>query len=162
MELAGFFDAILRWSRHSDRALPAPFWRALERLAESARAGRSRTPLSGGDDEVLARGWCNGSAGLVLLWTEAHASTNDAAYLDLARASARKAATYPRGATGDLCCGLGGRAFALLAMDRAEPGQRWYERAVGSRRSCSSQHAASERVWAEWALHGVSWGGVPH
>jgi serine/threonine-protein kinase len=65
------------------------------------------------------------------LWVRAHERTPSARYVARARRAARSLLTHTAGAPGDLCCGLGGRAYALLAMDRIEPAHGWYEAALG-------------------------------
>jgi serine/threonine-protein kinase len=98
-------------------------------------------------DAMRQRSWCNGAAGLVLLWARAYEHTPSPFYLDRARRAARTLLHHTSGVMGDLCCGLGGRAYALLAMDRIEPDHFWYERALemGSR----AVGASLERV-GEW------------
>ncbi len=76
-------------------------------------------------------GWCNGSAGFVFLWTLAHRELGDARWLALAAGAAMNAWEAPDG-NGSLCCGLGGRAYALLNYHRHAGGlggAEWLDRA---------------------------------
>jgi hypothetical protein len=38
--------------------------------------------------------------------------------------------THTARVSGALCCGLAGRAYALLAVDRVDPDRGWYDRAL--------------------------------
>ena len=59
--------------------------------------------------------WCNGSAGFVHLWLVAERVLGDEGYRELAIGAARDA-LGPTESGVDLCCGLSGRAYALLAL----------------------------------------------
>jgi serine/threonine-protein kinase len=63
-------------------------------------------------------GWCRGRAGMVYLWALAHEMFGDARFLALAERDARAAFEHPDGHP-NLCCGLAGRALALV---------HWYQR----------------------------------
>ena len=78
---------------------------------------------------MLAASWCNGAAGQVHLWTLAHRRWNRCGFDDLADRAAWTAYEWAPDATGDLCCGLAGRAYALLCRYK-ETGERlWLARA---------------------------------
>lgn len=88
--------------------------------------------------------WCSGSAGEVLLWCEAAAAAAAGAghrHLRLASDAARHcladAADHP-----DLCCGLTGRAFALLRLHQVSGSVEWLDAA-------RSLALAATRSWAE-------------
>jgi eukaryotic-like serine/threonine-protein kinase len=127
---AGILHSLLCWSQAAGREPRPETLRALAAFAKHATTRRSAAAARGALPRVLERSWCNGSAGHLLLWTRAYETTGRKEYLELARASARSMLTPVRGAPGDLCCGIGGRAFALLAMDRIEPRGGWYGRAL--------------------------------
>lgn len=130
--LGGILYAALRWSRAAGTSLPA-VWRA--RLGELAAAAE---PLGRGvhwpdvrHGAVAAEelpGWCNGPAGLVHLWTLAHRMFGRSDYLTLAESSAWSAWEAPSGFP-DLCCGLAGRAYALLNLYRHSGNSEWLARA---------------------------------
>jgi serine/threonine-protein kinase len=109
---AGPFYALLRWARATGSALPAWFWSALDRLA--LEAGPWLRARESTQKPVLDRTWCNGSAGLALLWAAA-STERGARFARLARSAARAGLDSATLAGGDLCCGLAGRAYALLA-----------------------------------------------
>ena len=72
-------------------------------------------------------GWCNGSSGLVSLWALA-ADHLDTRYLELAKGAAWH--TWESTAeVSNLCCGLVGRAYALLRVHRATGESHWLEKA---------------------------------
>jgi hypothetical protein len=115
----GTLAALVRWSSVSGLELPPALFRSLDTIADTPIA-----PLS----TEMRRSWCNGSAGLALLMTIAYERTGTARYLAVARAHAREAAASDL-AAGSLCCGLTGRAHALLAVDRIDPDGPWRRRA---------------------------------
>jgi serine/threonine-protein kinase len=121
---AGIFHSLLSWSRAFDGALPVEFSAGLARFAEAAR--RDELNVRAG----LARSWCNGSAGNVLLWTAAFECTQNEGYLELAERDALALLRQSPNVGADLCCGSAGRAYALLAMDRVQPNRGWHERAL--------------------------------
>jgi hypothetical protein len=162
---AGYLYATMRWCQAAARPLPAGLGARLGELAESAeswgRGARWRwhgQPLSEGHGLAAPAaprwmaGWCNGSAGMVHLWTLASRM--------LAPSSESDAGTAPRGRAGggsgsgsgsgrwmqlahaaawhaweaddqveNLCCGLAGRAYALLDLYQAGAGAEWLDRA---------------------------------
>ena len=142
----GILYATLRWSRAAGTPVPAAFAVRLSELAAWATPiGRGvhwplqRSPGASQPEEVP--GWCNGPAGLVHLWTLAHRSFGRAEFLELAQASAWSAWEAPS-AFPDLCCGLAGRAYALLNLYRHSGDTEWLDRArvLGDR-----AHAALQR-----------------
>jgi serine/threonine protein kinase len=134
---AGYLYATLRWCRVSGRvggvetARPE---RLEERLAELGALARSagrglRWPWRDGEgDSGTMPGWCNGSAGFVHLWTLAHRELEDPRWLDLAEGAAWYAWEAPD-VNGSLCCGYGGRAYALLDYWKHQGTDAWLERA---------------------------------
>jgi eukaryotic-like serine/threonine-protein kinase len=126
---AGIVHALLGWYRREGRALPPWLLDELMRLAKE-RAGLGRTWGRSLRAAVMRRSWCNGAAGLTLLWARAYEQTGDTRFLRLARAEARRGVAAVAGAGGDLCCGLAGRAYAMLAAERVEPGVGHREEAM--------------------------------
>jgi eukaryotic-like serine/threonine-protein kinase len=128
---SGFLHAQLRWAESSGSAAPP----IAARLDELARLGVPRGrglvwPREVGppDDGSLAATWCNGAAGMVFLWTAATRAFGDDRYVALAERAAWTAYEgHP--VPGDLCCGLAGRAYALLNLHRAGGDRLWLARA---------------------------------
>ncbi|HET9227555.1 MAG TPA: lanthionine synthetase LanC family protein, partial [Thermoanaerobaculia bacterium] len=124
---AGYLYATLRW-----RAKPERLEERLSQLAGCARSvGRGlRWPWrdSGGGLPAHMPGWCNGSAGFVHLWTLAARELNDPSWMTWAEGAAWNAwEAQDRNAS--LCCGLAGRAYALIDFWKSGGGEVWLERA---------------------------------
>jgi serine/threonine-protein kinase len=131
---AGILYASLRWCRSSGREFPGALARRLEELAALAEPeGRGvQWPwrVRTGEGEVATHympGWCQGSAGFVSLWSEADA-LGVGTFGELVERAAWHAwespATVP-----SLCCGLVGRAYALLTCYRHTGAREWLARA---------------------------------
>lgn len=129
---AGLLYAVLRASQAAQLAVPPWAGTFLEQLARQGRRhgqGMAWPTLAGDEDAAsgpldLAPGWCRGSAGQVHLWTLAHDVVGGAHYLELASRAGWFACDHPS-RSADLCCGLAGRAFALLALYRHTGEQAW-------------------------------------
>jgi serine/threonine-protein kinase len=131
---AGVLTAVLRWCEASGTAVPdvVPGRLAdLAGLAEPAGRGLRWPRLVGGivDDSLLSASWCNGAAGHVHLWTLADRVLGGERYDALARGAAWAAYDAAADAPGDLCCGLAGRAYALLELHHRTGEAGWWERA---------------------------------
>jgi serine/threonine-protein kinase len=174
---AGYLYASMRWCQAAARPLPAGLAARLGELADSAeswgRGARWRwhgQPLAGGHGLAgptaprWMAGWCNGSAGMVHLWTQASRMLAPSSESDPGTAPRSRAAT---GAGSDrwmhlahaaawhaweaddqvesLCCGLAGRAYALLDLHQAGAGAEWLDRAriLADRAAAASTAAAS-------------------
>ena len=129
---AGYLYASLRWCRAAGAPMPEGLATRLAELADRARpSGRGLHwrwyAESGGDVGTMA-GWCNGSAGFVFLWTLAHQILGDPRYREMAGGAAWNAWEAPD-PHGTLCCGLAGRAYALLNLWKHGGGDEWLTRA---------------------------------
>jgi hypothetical protein len=131
---AGFLYAALRWCRSAGTSQPE---RLVERLAELAACARPwgrgfRWRWGSGREGRWGissmAGWCNGSAGFFFLWTLAHRMSGEPLYRQLAEGAAWNAWEAPD-ANGSLCCGLAGRAYALLHLHKHGGGDEWLTRA---------------------------------
>ena len=128
---AGLLYAALRWHEAAGAALPASVPARLGQLAalaEPVGAGARWKRTTGSGHRDYWSGWCNGTAGFVHLWTRAHRVFRDEAYLNLAEQAARHSweAAEP---IGDLCCGLAGRSYAMLALYKHTGDALWRRRA---------------------------------
>jgi serine/threonine-protein kinase len=134
---AGILYATLRWCRSSGKSLPSSLERRLDELAALAEpTGRGVQwpwPVRDADGSLQMHympGWCQGSAGYVLLWSQAHRTFGRDGYGALVERSAWNA--WESTATvASLCCGLAGRAYALLTCYRHTGDPRWLSRARG-------------------------------
>jgi serine/threonine-protein kinase len=132
---AGVLWAILCWCASNQAQLPGAAYDRLQQLADLGEfTGRgARWPwLNPGANRratiVYMPGWCNGSAGFVHLWTAAHRLTREDIFLQLAEAAAWH--SWESGELSpDLCCGLTGRAYAMLSLYRSTGDAVWLERA---------------------------------
>lgn len=112
--LSGILYAALCWSIVARTPVTATIERRLRELAAAP--------------EPVGRGWCDGSAGLVFLWTASYRATGDRSYLELAKSAAWNA--WKSGApTAGLCCGMAGHAYALLNFFRHSGDAAWLRRA---------------------------------
>ncbi|QYC41479.1 Serine/threonine-protein kinase StkP [Nonomuraea coxensis DSM 45129] len=131
---AGCLFALLRWARASSSPPPEGVIGFLDQLGALARpAGRGLLwPVKAGGprpDPLLGASWCNGAAGLVPLWWLAHSLTGERRYEEWARGAAWSAYEAPLPGPADLCCGLAGRAYALLAHHARTDDPIWRARA---------------------------------
>lgn len=134
---AGLLYATLRWHRATGQPLPSAMQRRLVELADAAESlGRGihwpqqragLTPSVLGGHQVA--GWCNGPAGFVHLWTVANVHFPRRGFGVLAEGSAWSA-WESDSVIFDLCCGLVGRAHALLNLYRHTGQADWLDRAA--------------------------------
>jgi eukaryotic-like serine/threonine-protein kinase len=125
---AGLLLTTLRWQRVTREAAPTGLLDRLDQLADLARTdglGASWPWLveADGGGRAMA-GWCNGSAGFVHLWTTAHAELGHQRWAALAERAAWSSYTSHM-RLGQLCCGLAGQAYALLALYSHTGETRW-------------------------------------
>jgi serine/threonine-protein kinase len=143
---AGYLYALLRWSEAARATPPEGVAERLEQLGALGQpAGRGlRWPHETGAgvlDSALAASWCNGAAGFAHLWIAAHRILGDETYARWGQRAAWSAYEAPP-APGDLCCGLAGRAYALLTLYKHAGEPRWLARA----RALADQAATSVRA----------------
>ena len=145
---AGDLYASLRWCQATGSPLPESLAERLAELAGRAEPwGRGlRWRWYGGGERAKSAGsmpgWCNGSAGFVHLFTLAHEILGDPRYAALALGAAWNAWESPD-RNGSLCCGLTGRAYALLHLHRHGGGAVWLARARQL-----AERAAADLRWA--------------
>lgn len=131
---AGVLYAILRWCDSTGCAPPAAVAARLSQVAECAEpSGRGvRWRWLDAEAEHAAGasmpGWCNGAAGMVHLWTAAHRQFGDERFARLAELAAWESWEH-RSTVRNLCCGLAGRAYALLKLARYTGESVWVDRA---------------------------------
>jgi serine/threonine-protein kinase len=147
---AGILYATMQWCRVSDTPMPSSAERRLAELADLALpSGRGlEWPwlLHRSGEPMTMAGWCNGTCGYVFLWTLAHRLLGAPRYAELAEGAAWRTweAAEP---SPTLCCGLGGRAYALLNMYRHTTETVWLERA----RSLATRAAQLENAPPEYS-----------
>jgi len=157
---AGILYATLRWCVATGRRLPTGLERRLDELGScaepSGRGVRWSFDHLGPNGERVAdyvSGWCNGSAGLVHLWTLAHRVLGRPAFEELATLSAWH--TWEDGEPGfNLCCAGAGRAYALLNLFRHTGDPAWLSRARALGARAAREALAEERpLWYPHSLY---------
>ncbi len=133
---AGVLYSVLRWTGEGNAEIPTVVIDRLEQLAALAEpSGRGvhwpwvNPGAQLGSSVEYMPGWCNGSAGFVHLWTLAYSCLQEERFRNLAKAAAWNA-WEDRAALSGLCCGLAGRAYALLRFYRLSGNSAWLERAA--------------------------------
>jgi serine/threonine-protein kinase len=133
---AGILYTTLRWCRAAGVPRPPrlqPRLTELANLALARRRGlcwpwRDAADGAGQAETIVMPGWCNGSAGFVYLWVLADRELGDADWRPLAEGAAWNTWEAPD-RNGNLCCGLAGRAYALLHLWRHGGDAEWLDRA---------------------------------
>jgi serine/threonine-protein kinase len=132
---AGALYATLRWCGASGEPVPTTTVARLHELASVGEPwGRGmRWPHSLSPDvperDTYLAGWCNGTAGLVHLWALAARLTGDAMFDDRADRAAWSTWEHASDSLDNICCGLAGMAYALLARYQATGDRGWVHRA---------------------------------
>ncbi len=136
---AGLIYATLRWNLVTQCDLPNGCSDRVEQLASLAEPigrGIRFQWWSEGDaasnrvsEPRYMAGWCNGSAGFVHTWLAAAESLRSTTFRDLAELSAWHTWEDDSDDDATLCCGLPGRAYALLAWHRCSGDAIWIARA---------------------------------
>jgi len=155
---AGILYAQLRWCAATGSRLPDGVDERLQQLAAcgdndagdgALRWARLVPFFSLLREADFMPGWCNGSAGFIHLWTLASKMLHDEHYLTLARKTARNV-LYDPDQIDSLCCGLAGRAYALLNLYKCTGEERWLE---GARRL--AQQSAARTVNPGFPFHSL-------
>jgi serine/threonine protein kinase len=128
---AGIIYALLRWTTIRDLPTDSRLEQKLEELAGMAQphAAGLRWPIhNASKPPTFTYGWCNGTAGQVLLFAKACEVFGSNTFGELVERGSESAwATESQ--LGSLCCGLGGVGYALLAAYRVTGSERWLDRA---------------------------------
>jgi len=159
---AGLLYASMCWCAASGAPLAGSLERRLHELAQLAEpAGRGLQWKYGTAPHPIPYmpGWCNGSAGLVFLWTQAHRTTQQRKHLELAEGAAWNAWETPN-PNPSLCCGSAGQAYALLNYYAESEETAWLRRArtlaESAARACSVEKPANAAVEShEWSVHSL-------
>ena len=129
---AGFLYATLLWCSVSKTPVPQNVERRLSELAALALPTNRGLDwpwvLNPSAEPHIMSGWCNGACGYVFLWTLAHRLLGAPRYLDLSVGAAWRSWDADEPAV-TLCCGLAGRAYALLNLYRHTQDAIWLDRA---------------------------------
>jgi eukaryotic-like serine/threonine-protein kinase len=152
---AGVLYATLRWRLATGAMIDASVESRLGQLADcSEPLGRGvRWPWidngrSKSRDNGYMSGWCNGSAGFVHLWLLAHSVFREPRFLALAYGAAWNAWEDEVDHSLDLCCGLAGRAYSLLAVYRDSGDREWLRRAIELNERANDFDEEDAALWA--------------
>lgn len=123
----GVLYAVAAWHELSRLAPPPWLISALVRLA---RAWREHAVPR----HDMRASWCTGAAGATLLWCKTFAITGESELLRTARRTGDAARRHLDVTRQHLCCGIGGVAHALLALETIDPGRAWraHARQIGA------------------------------
>jgi len=129
---AGLLYTTLRWHVVTGAPISEGVPRRMAELFNCARPTSRGLSwpwrAEGGGGEATMSGWCNGAAGMVHLGCLAHRLLGNEFYLALAEGAAWQAWETGLGVV-DLCCGLAGRAYALLCLYQHSGEPAWLRRA---------------------------------
>ena len=120
----GMAFALLQEAQVSGQPVPGDLARRLRHLA--SREVPQRSDFAPG----MSASWCNGAAGQILLWVKAFELLRHGLFLERACTDAERIPRRADRANHMLCCGTPGWGYAFLGLERANPGNGWYERAV--------------------------------
>ncbi|MGV0795169.1 lanthionine synthetase LanC family protein [Mycolicibacterium sp. XJ1819] len=128
---AGVLYALLVWSRVSGEDIPGVAVDRLDELADLAEPSADRVQwpirIAGARQHPdTMRGWCNGSAGMVLLFALAAEMLDEWRYLELALRAGADTCSHVDD-MGFICCGDVGQAYAALALHRSTRDRRWLD-----------------------------------
>ncbi|MFC6148975.1 MULTISPECIES: lanthionine synthetase LanC family protein [Mumia] len=118
---AGVAYALLRYLRAAGEPVPESVRGLLRALAGEAQRDAGAVSWSiGSMNEGLEAGWCHGTTGHTLLWSEVHSTEAlpDVDALELALAAGEHVWRHPSPGAGQLCCGAAGQGYAFLALSR--------------------------------------------
>lgn len=130
---AGVLYAFLMWCRSSKSMLPEDLPERLTQLADLAEPAQVgiqwQVKLRSSEHRHSAHylpSWCNGTGGMIHLWTLAHAMMKDDRYLEMAEGAAWNAiAARPH--INQLCCGRPGQAYGVLNLYKHTMEKRWLD-----------------------------------
>lgn len=130
---AGVIYATMRWCQSTGKPIPDFLPVRMRQLAELGEpTGRGLRWKSIWTEQEIPynymSGWCNGTAGMVYLWTLAHQLIGEQIYLDLAEKSAWNVWEEPAQIIG-LCCGHAGQSYSLLNLYKHTGEEIWLQRA---------------------------------
>jgi hypothetical protein len=128
---AGVLYAVLAWCRATGRPLPDTLADRLDQLADLAepwrrgiRWPRKVRPPEKHDPNDYWQSWCNGTGGMIFLWTLAHKMLDEKRYLGLAERAAWNVVENSD-PVNQICCGRPGQAFGILNLYKHTQDERW-------------------------------------
>lgn len=128
----GIYYSLLFWSKVSGYELPDRIREEVEKHAAFGlrREHGLRWPIVEDRDDLFLDSWCHGTPGQLQLWCLAHEVYGDPFFLETARRAGEFLVHREDYTFGHLCCGAAGAAYALLSLNRIDPGGPWLEHAA--------------------------------
>jgi serine/threonine protein kinase len=140
---AGFAFVLLRWARATGKEanpVVAATLDELAALAEPHGSGIRWTVHNSTAPPSYMEGWCNGTAGHVMLYALAHEVLGVGSFGEIAERAALSAWAAET-QLGTLCCGLGGIGYAMLAIHRLTGSDLWLGRARATARRAAADNS---------------------
>ncbi|MBI5246045.1 MAG: protein kinase [Elusimicrobia bacterium] len=126
---SGVLFSLIQWARTAGVELPPSVKNETLRIAEPVLSGAAHPREAGPWFRAELRGTlCNGLPGLALFLSRAYEHYGDETLLAAARAAIT--ASGPHSDHTNVCCGIAGRAYALLSVARVDPSGPWRDLAL--------------------------------
>ena len=132
----------MMWCRATRSSLPGTLPVRLDqlaKLAEPAGAGihweRKVRSASGRDPSDFLPSWCNGTGGMIHLWTLAHRMLGDERFVELAEGAAWNV-IEAADAIDQICCGRPGQTYGVLNLFKHTGESRWLAHAKAMAENC--------------------------
>lgn len=127
---AGLLYATLLWCIANDKPLPLNFFDRVDQLLLCVKQSDEGLywPVSTQQPKSW-NGWCNGSAGYVFLWTLLYKYTVEEKYLGIAKKCADHFYKNAYSRNANLCCGMSGKAYAMLNLYNTTFEKSWLHKA---------------------------------
>ena len=131
---AGLLYTTLLWSYQNNVELPSSFYQRVNQLSDKLTPRGRGLEIEWLNEEGKAigamAGWCNGSAGVLHLYSLMYEYDNNAKWLEIARGLAWNV-WESQDSIVDLCCGIAGRIFALQKIASIDNGAiNWQEKSA--------------------------------
>ncbi|UCF05179.1 MAG: hypothetical protein JSV33_14875 [bacterium] len=129
---AGILYSLLFWSRASGYVLPD---RIHEEVTKHAAFGIEqehglRWPIQEHKEDRFMDSWCHGTPGQLHLCSLAYELYKEPLFLKTARGAGESIIHIKGYPLGHLCCGSAGASYALLSLNRIDPGGPWLDHAI--------------------------------
>lgn len=123
----GIYYSLLFWSKVSGCALPDRIHEEVRKLAEAGirREHGVRWPISDNNSDRFMDSWCHGTPGQLHLLSLAYQLYDDPFFLETAREAGEFLIHGGDYSMGHICCGAAGVSYALLSLNRIDPGGPW-------------------------------------
>jgi serine/threonine-protein kinase len=132
---AGVLYAVLMWCRATGSKPPGSLMDRLHQLADLGEPNgngvqweRKVRGVHFRDANDFSPSWCNGTGGMVHLWTLAHRMMDDGRFLEMAEGAAWNVIERC-GGIDQICCGVPGQTYGVLNLYKHTGEKRWLDHA---------------------------------